>query len=130
MRRISSGTASLGQRTIWITPDGACLAIPLILEFIFTCQWRYAASLVISTTYGKTTPTTYSDPEVKGIVRVARHFSTALRPGAYLIDTYPFLKCIPGYLSHLYKHHEEELVFFHELIADVKRKIVRAQLSE
>lgn len=79
----------------------------------------------MSTTYGKTTPTAYSDPEVKGIDRITSHFGMAMRPGAYLVDTYPFLKHIPGYLRHLYKFHEEELAFFHNLIADVKAKIVR-----
>ena len=81
-------------------------------------------------TYGKTTPTTYSDPEVKGIVRVSQQLGKALQPGAYLVDTYPFLKHIPGYLRHLHKIHEEELVFFHGLIADVKRKLVRASFFE
>ena len=105
-------------------PDGAYPPTSPNLD-ILKKDLSYAASIVISMTYGKTTPTTYSDPEVKGIIRVTRHFNDTLRPGAYLVDTYPFLKHIPGYLRHLYKYHEEELVLFHELIADTKRKIVR-----
>ena len=105
-------------------PDGAYPPTSPNLD-ILKKDLSYAASVVISMTYGKTTPTTYSDPEVKGIIRVTRHFNDTLRPGAYLVDTYPFLKHIPGYLRHLYKYHEEELVLFHELIADTKRKIVR-----
>ncbi|KAH9842975.1 cytochrome P450 [Rhodofomes roseus] len=91
---------------------------------------RYAASIVITLTYGKTTPTSYSDPEVQNINRVARHFGAALRPGAHFVDTYPFLKYIPGYLKHLYRYHEEELVFFHEMIAGVKAKLSRGEASE
>ena len=131
MRRTSFETVSLDQRATWTMPDGTCFATPFLSKHhTYMRQWRFAASLVITMTYGKTTPTTYSDPEVKGIVRVSQHLGKALQPGAYLVDTYPFLKHIPGYLRHLHKIHEEELVFFHGLIADVKRKLVRAPFFE
>ena len=42
----------------------------------------------MTVTYGKTTPTSYSDPEVKRIEQVTARLGSALRPGAYLVDTY------------------------------------------
>ncbi|KAH9930251.1 cytochrome P450 [Fomitopsis serialis] len=81
---------------------------------------RYAATVVISMTYGKTTPTSYSDPEVETINRCLRRFGAALRPGAHLVDTYPFLRYIPGYTAQLQDFHQEELSFFQSQVANVK----------
>ncbi|KAI0933583.1 hypothetical protein AcV5_005691 [Taiwanofungus camphoratus] len=61
----------------------------------------YAASVVMAISYGKTTPTSYSDPEVQAVNCCLRRLGSALRPGTYLVDTYSFLRYIPGYLSHL-----------------------------
>lgn len=66
----------------------------------------------MSITYGKTTPTAYTDPEVVQINRGMSRFGQAMRPGAYLVDTYPILKYVPGYLTELKKWHQEELALF------------------
>ncbi|KAH9832506.1 cytochrome P450 [Rhodofomes roseus] len=88
---------------------------------------KYAASVVISMTYGKTTPTSYSDPEVQIVNRCLRRLGAALRPGAHLVDTYPFLQYIPGYTSQLRKYHQEELSFFRSQIANVKSQLARGE---
>lgn len=85
---------------------------------------RYAASVVMAISYGKTTPTSYSDPEVQAVNCCLRRLGSALRPGTYLVDTYSFLRYIPGYLSHLRKYHEEELQLFREQVNVVRKQLV------
>ncbi|KAG1728574.1 cytochrome P450 [Suillus occidentalis] len=41
--------------------------------------------------YGKTTPTSYTDPEIVTVNKCIERFGRAIRPGAYLVDTYPIL---------------------------------------
>ncbi|KIJ62332.1 hypothetical protein HYDPIDRAFT_42090 [Hydnomerulius pinastri MD-312] len=86
---------------------------------------RYAASVIMSITYGKTTPTTYSDPDVVKIGNYQRRLGTMLRPGAYLVDTYPILRYLPGYLSQLKEWHQEELAFYKGQV-----NVVREQMAE
>jgi hypothetical protein len=47
---------------------------------------RYAASVIMTITYGKTTPTAYSDPEVQEVQECLSFIGIAMRPGAYLVD--------------------------------------------
>ncbi|KAI9461381.1 cytochrome P450 [Boletus coccyginus] len=86
---------------------------------------RYAASVIMSITYGKTTPTAYSDPEVVAVNRCLARFGQAMRPGAYLVDTYPILKYVPGYLTQLKKWHEEELALFQGQLNLVREQMER-----
>ncbi|KAG1731334.1 cytochrome P450 [Suillus paluster] len=86
---------------------------------------RYAASVVMSFTYGKTTPTAYSDPEIVTLNKYLARFGRAIRPGAYLVDTYPILRFIPGYLSELKVWHQEDLTFFNGQL-----DVVRSQMRE
>ncbi|KAG2131613.1 cytochrome P450 [Suillus bovinus] len=87
--------------------------------------FRYSASVVLSFTYGKTTPTFYTDPEVVDINRFSVRFGQSMKPGAYLVDTYPILRFVPGYLSQLKAWHQEEYALF-------KRQMdaVRLQMRE
>jgi hypothetical protein len=43
-------------------------------------------------TYGKSTQTAYTDPEVFRIYKVLDHFELVMRPGVYLIDRVPLLR--------------------------------------
>lgn len=79
----------------------------------------------MTVTYGKTTPTSYSDPEVKRIGQGAARLGSALRPGAYLVDTYPFLRYIPGFTSELQRFHEEEKGLYRSQVEEVKQRQVR-----
>lgn len=77
-------------------------------------------------TYSKTTPTTYSDPEIQAIVKGLRNMFKALRIGNYLVDTFPWLKYIPlGGVSELRQFHEEELSLFHSQLRTTREKMVR-----
>ncbi|KIJ60536.1 hypothetical protein HYDPIDRAFT_117061 [Hydnomerulius pinastri MD-312] len=85
---------------------------------------RYAASMIMSITYGKNTPTAYSDPEVVAVNRCLTRFGQVIRPGSYQVDTYPILKYVPGYLSTLRKWHEEELALFEGQLDVVRQQMV------
>ncbi|KAG1852411.1 cytochrome P450 [Suillus subalutaceus] len=84
---------------------------------------RYAASVVMSFTYGKTTPTSYSDPEVVAVNKSMERFGQAMKPGAYLVDAYPILRFIPGYLNQLKAWHQEELALFNGQLDAVRRQM-------
>ncbi|KAI0829920.1 cytochrome P450 [Trametes gibbosa] len=86
---------------------------------------RYAASVIMSITYGKTTPTSYSDPDVKQINLGAARVGDAVRPGAYLVDTYPFLKNIPFFTSKLQRFHREELALYRSQVQGVKERLAK-----
>ena len=86
---------------------------------------RYAASVIMGITYGKVTPTAYSDPEVIAVNRCLKRFGHAVLPGAYLVDTYPILQYVPGYLAQLKKWHQEELALFEEQLNIVRKQMVR-----
>ncbi|KAG1854460.1 cytochrome P450 [Suillus subalutaceus] len=84
---------------------------------------RYAASVVMSFTYGKTTPTSYTDPEIVAVNKCLARFGRAMKPGAYLVDTYPILRFVPGYLSQLKAWHQDELALFNGQLDVVRRQM-------
>ncbi|KAH9851835.1 cytochrome P450 [Lenzites betulinus] len=85
----------------------------------------FAASVIMSITYGKTTPTaSYSDPEVKQINLGLSRLGKAVLPGAYLVDIYPFLKYIPFFTSELRRFHREELALYRRQLQSVKTRQV------
>ncbi|KAI0754867.1 cytochrome P450 [Daedaleopsis nitida] len=89
----------------------------------------YAASVIMSVTYGKTTPTSYSDPEVLEINKSAARIGDALRPGRYLVDSYPFLKHFPWFTSELKRFHEEELALFSGQLDAVRQQLVKNEAN-
>ncbi|EMD34421.1 hypothetical protein CERSUDRAFT_97680 [Gelatoporia subvermispora B] len=88
---------------------------------------RYAASFIMEVTFGKTTPTSYSDPEVKAINQVVVNFGNALLPGKYLVNSFPFLKYIPFFVSHLKKMHKAEITLYREQLGIVKEKMDKGE---
>ncbi|KAG2099601.1 cytochrome P450 [Suillus discolor] len=84
---------------------------------------RYSASVIMSFTYGKITPTSYTDPEVVSINRFSARFGQTIKPGAYLVNAYPILRFVPGYLSELKAWHKEELAFYDGQLDAVRRKM-------
>ncbi|KAG1782293.1 cytochrome P450 [Suillus placidus] len=61
----------------------------------------YAAATIMKITYGKTTPTSATDPEVREVLQLIRRFFTVLRHGHYLVDSIPWLKYLPWYAPEL-----------------------------
>jgi len=87
-------------------------------------RFSYAVSVVMSFTYGKTTLTSYKDPEIIAINQSLARFGRAVKPGAYLVDTYPILRFVPGYLSQLKAWHQEELTLFNGQLDAVRKQMV------
>ncbi|KAF7969821.1 hypothetical protein HWV62_25950 [Athelia sp. TMB] len=81
---------------------------------------RYAAALVLTMAYGKTTPTYPTDPVVRQINLYLTRLGQVLLPGAWQIESYPFLRYVPGYLSILQQWHSEELGLFREMVDNVR----------
>ncbi|KAJ3503289.1 hypothetical protein NLJ89_g8497 [Agrocybe chaxingu] len=52
---------------------------------------RYAASVIMSLAYGRH-PKSFEDPDVRAVYRCLTRLGFALRPGAWKVDAYPFLK--------------------------------------
>ncbi|KAG2099566.1 cytochrome P450 [Suillus discolor] len=84
---------------------------------------RYSASVAMSFIYGKITPTSYTDPEIVAINKSLARFGQAIQPGAYLVDTYPILRFVPGYLSQLKAWHQDTLALFNGQLDAVRRQM-------
>ncbi|KAG1882710.1 cytochrome P450 [Suillus subluteus] len=61
----------------------------------------YAVTTIMEIAYGKTTPTSATDPEVREARQLLSRFRTILRHGHYLVDSVPWLKYIPWYAPEL-----------------------------
>ncbi|KAG2068658.1 cytochrome P450 [Suillus decipiens] len=84
---------------------------------------RYAVSVILRVTYGKSAPTAGTDPEVASIRRGTDNFQAVMRPGAYLVDRVPLLRYLPGYGKQLYEWHHEELELYRHLLRRVKNEM-------
>ncbi|KAG1890766.1 cytochrome P450 [Suillus subluteus] len=67
----------------------------------------YAATTIMKVTYGKTTPTSATDPQIVEARQLTKTFRTILRHGNYLVDSIPWLKYLPWYAPEL-KHQFEK----------------------
>ncbi|KAF9235736.1 cytochrome P450 [Melanogaster broomeanus] len=91
---------------------------------------RYAAAVILRVTYGKSTPTSNDDPEVKRIHQALANFNVAMRPGAHLVDRIPLLKYIPGYGSQLKEWHRFELKLYRDQLGRVREKMLKNEGDE
>ncbi|OJA12081.1 hypothetical protein AZE42_02185 [Rhizopogon vesiculosus] len=57
----------------------------------------YAATTTMKVAYGKDTPTFATDPDVRESLQALDKFRKVLKPGAYLVDSIPWLKYFPWY---------------------------------
>lgn len=83
----------------------------------------YAAATSMKIAYGKTTPTNATDPEVKRVTEFADKFRAALHPGAYLVDSIPWLKYIPWYAQDLRDGCRESQKLFIEQLGRLKQEL-------
>ncbi|KAI0319668.1 cytochrome P450 [Amylostereum chailletii] len=81
---------------------------------------RYAASLILSITYGKPSPSNKSDLDVMLVEESTRRLGKSLRPGAFLVDDYPWLKYVPFYGRTLRQYHRDELSLFRRQLQAVR----------
>ncbi|KAG1840961.1 cytochrome P450 [Suillus tomentosus] len=69
---------------------------------------RFSNSVILRMTYGKSTPTAYTDPEVVGMKIAAERFGIVMQPGAFLVDRIPILRYVPWYGRQLKAWFREE----------------------
>ncbi|KAG2133741.1 cytochrome P450 [Suillus clintonianus] len=62
-------------------------------DHVATC----AAATILKVAYGKTTPTSASDPEIIEARQLVKRIRVVLRPGAYWVEAIPWLKYLPWY---------------------------------
>ncbi|KAI9573125.1 cytochrome P450, partial [Boletus coccyginus] len=74
--------------------------------------YRYSISIILRITYGKPGVMSINDPDFVQAGQGAAHFIEGMRPGAYLVDRFPWLKYIPGYGRRLRKYYESDLGFY------------------
>ncbi|PAV20692.1 cytochrome P450 [Pyrrhoderma noxium] len=86
---------------------------------------RYAASVIMTITYGKRTPTSYYDPEVQEVNKCLGRLGKAVQPGYYMVDYYPWLRFLPGYTTTLKQYHKEELALFRSQLDGVRAQMQR-----
>jgi hypothetical protein len=75
-------------------------------------------------TYAKSTIASYSDYEVIQVNKCVGRLGITSLPGAWLVDSYPILRYIPGYLNQLKQWHREELQLFTEQLNVVRKTMV------
>lgn len=85
---------------------------------------RYAASVILRITYGKSTPTETNAPEIVTIHKMLKRFQMLMRPGALLVERYPILKYVPFYASYLETWRQEESKLFHDQLNRVVTSLV------
>ncbi|KAJ3556449.1 hypothetical protein NM688_g2020 [Phlebia brevispora] len=83
---------------------------------------RYAASVVMSMTYGKLS-TSYADPEIQALMLYMIRFTKCMQFGKHLVDNYPFLRYVPFVTSELRKWHQDELGLYRQMLGDVRQKM-------
>jgi hypothetical protein len=57
-----------------------------------------------------------------------RRLGETILPGAWLVDTYPVLRFVPGYLGRLRRWHLIELGLFRREMEGVRREVVRVSV--
>jgi len=74
--------------------------------------------------YGKDTPTSATDQDVKKVRHAVDRVREVLRPGAYLVDLIPWLKYIPWYGQELKRQFESSKQLHTRQLNRVKQQIV------
>ncbi|KAJ7627632.1 cytochrome P450 [Mycena polygramma] len=87
----------------------------------------YAASVILSLTYGKPSRTLSDDPIVREVNASQARLGAALVPGAYVVDAFPFLRYVPGYLSELRRQHQMELTLFMSQLDNVREQLAASK---
>ncbi|KAG1718603.1 cytochrome P450 [Suillus lakei] len=83
----------------------------------------YAATTITKVAYGKTTPTSATDPEARHVREHFQILRKTLRPGAYLVDFIPWLKYLPWYAQELKRGFEESKQLNTDQLNRVKQQI-------
>jgi hypothetical protein len=80
-------------------------------------------------TYGKTTPTSATDPDIQQVHHFFEVFMTVVLPGAYLADSIPWLQYIPWYGRVLKDEFSKSKQLYMKQLKRVRQQIVCIALS-
>jgi cytochrome P450 len=87
---------------------------------------RYAAAVVMRLCYGKTVETG-DEQYVRDILQIVHNVERVASPGAYLVDTFPILMCLPAWLAPFKREaarlHAFEIKTFKGLLLEVRDKM-------
>ncbi|KAH8102961.1 cytochrome P450 [Cristinia sonorae] len=84
---------------------------------------KYAASVILTLTYGKTTPTSYDDPEVIAINKFAARIMSVVKGMPWPVDKYPILRYLPlPHVRMLKQYQQDELRLFCSLMEATRRE--------
>jgi len=87
---------------------------------------RYSGGLIFRIGYGKRVDTG-NEPHIRQIMLVNHTVERVASPGAYLVDTLPFLNYLPKFLSPWKREadflHDREIKLFRSLLIDVKNEM-------
>lgn len=80
-------------------------------------------------TYGKTSPTYFSDPEVQEINRNGSRLGTLTQIGAksHVVDLYPILQYVPWVTRTLHQWHRDEMDLFTRQVDAARKQMVRVR---
>ncbi|KAG1733319.1 cytochrome P450 [Suillus lakei] len=85
----------------------------------------FMASVILRVAYGKATRTFFGDPELKDARQRLQALGKSQRPGAYLVDSLPWLQYIPWYGKQLRQEFENGKRVYVAQLNQVKRQIQR-----
>lgn len=77
----------------------------------------------MTTTYGKTTPTEYSDPEIQAVVQNGFALGMVLSK-THMVDVYPFLRYVPFFTSELRRGFEADLDMYTSQLSVARKQLV------
>ncbi|KAG2136927.1 cytochrome P450 [Suillus bovinus] len=83
----------------------------------------FAVTTVLKVAYGKDTPTSAADPDVRAIHQYMAVFRTVLRPGAYWVDTISWLKYLPWYGRKLKREFESSRKVYSSQMNRLKQQL-------
>ncbi|KAG1754216.1 cytochrome P450 [Suillus lakei] len=89
----------------------------------------YAVTTILTVAYGKATPTSAADPEVRAVRQLMTVFRTVLRPGAYWVDTIPWLRYLPWYGRKLKSEFESNRKLFANQMNRLKQQLTNADVG-
>ena len=84
----------------------------------------YAATIVFYMAYGRQDKVSYRDPDVQKIIEVQNRIGLNARPGLWLVESFPILRYVPGYLKEPERWHREELKFFRDALFATRQKMI------
>ncbi|KAK9898731.1 cytochrome P450 [Cystobasidium minutum MCA 4210] len=90
----------------------------------------YAATIVVNLGYGRQDKARYSDPDIQKVILGAERLGAVLRPGAWKIDSFPWLKYVPGYLKVPQEWGADELALFRGALEEARRNAANGNATE